>query len=41
MDITRKAMSRPIIGVATTWNETASCNIILRRKAQVTKEGVE
>jgi len=41
MGVTREAMGRPIVGVATTWNETAPCNITLRRQAQVAKEGVE
>jgi len=40
MGVTREAMGRPIVGVATTWNETAPCNITLRRQAQVAKEGV-
>ena len=30
----------PLIGVATTWNEAAPCNISLARQAQVVKKGV-
>ena len=41
MGVSRQAMSRPIVGVATTWNETAPCNITLRRQAQAAKAGVE
>lgn len=41
MGISREAMSRPVVGVATTWNETAPCNITLRRQAQAAKAGVE
>ena len=37
MGVSRQAMSRPIVGVATTWNETAPCNITLRRQAQAAK----
>ncbi|PPR23972.1 MAG: Dihydroxy-acid dehydratase, partial [Alphaproteobacteria bacterium MarineAlpha10_Bin1] len=41
MGVSREAMSRPIIGVATTWNETAPCNITLRRQAAAAKAGVD
>jgi dihydroxy-acid dehydratase len=41
MGVSREAMSRPIIGVATTWNETAPCNITLRRQALAAKAGVD
>jgi len=41
MGVSREAMNRPIIGVATTWNETAPCNITLRRQAAAAKSGVE
>ncbi|MEC7141015.1 MAG: dihydroxy-acid dehydratase, partial [Pseudomonadota bacterium] len=34
-------IARPLIGVATTWNEAAPCNISLSRQAQVVKRGVE
>ena len=41
MGVSREAMNRPIIGVATTWNETAPCNITLRRQAAAAKSGLE
>jgi dihydroxy-acid dehydratase len=41
MGVSREAMSRPIVGVASTWNETAPCNIALRREAQAAKLGVQ
>jgi dihydroxy-acid dehydratase len=41
MGVSREAMNRPIVGVATTWNETAPCNITLRRQAAAAKAGVE
>jgi dihydroxy-acid dehydratase len=41
MGVSRDAMRRPIVGVATTWNETAPCNISLRRQAQAAKLGVQ
>src|SRR4026207_2438801 len=31
---------QPLIGVATTWNEAAPCNIALSRQAQAAKKGV-
>jgi len=34
-------IAQPLIGVATTWNEAAPCNISLSRQAQVVKRGVE
>ncbi|MGD9536285.1 MAG: dihydroxy-acid dehydratase [Alphaproteobacteria bacterium] len=41
MGVSREAMDRPIVGVASTWNETAPCNIALRREAQSAKFGVQ
>ena len=41
MGVSRQAVSRPIVGVATTWNETAPCNITLRRQALAAKTGVD
>jgi len=32
---------RPLIGVVTSWNETAPCNITLHRQAKAVKEGVD
>src|SRR6202007_699453 len=31
---------QPLVGVATTWNEAAPCNIALARQAQAAKKGV-
>ena len=33
-------MRQPFVGVATTWNEAAPCNISLMRQAQAAKRGV-
>ncbi|MGA0716070.1 MAG: dihydroxy-acid dehydratase [Gemmobacter sp.] len=41
MGITEKEISQPFIGVATTWNEAAPCNISLSRQAQAVKKGVK
>jgi dihydroxy-acid dehydratase len=40
MGLTREEIEAPIIGVATTWNEAAPCNIALARQAQAAKRGV-
>jgi dihydroxy-acid dehydratase len=40
MGVTEEQLSQPIIGVATTWNEAAPCNISLSRQAQAAKRGV-
>jgi dihydroxy-acid dehydratase len=40
MGLTTEQINQPIIGVATTWNEAAPCNIALSRQAQVAKKGV-
>lgn len=40
MGITEAGINAPLIGVATTWNEAAPCNISLARQAQVVKKGV-
>jgi dihydroxy-acid dehydratase len=40
MGLTTEQINQPIIGVATTWNEAAPCNIALARQAQVVKKGV-
>ena len=41
MDLTKEEIHQPFIGVATTWNESAPCNITLRRQAQSVKKGVK
>jgi dihydroxy-acid dehydratase len=33
-------INQPVVGVATTWNEAAPCNIALARQAQAVKKGV-
>src|SRR5262250_2395777 len=40
MGVTEEQLAQPIIGVATTWNEAAPCNIALARQAQAAKKGV-
>jgi dihydroxy-acid dehydratase len=40
MGVTETGIHAPLIGVATTWNEAAPCNITLARQAQVVKKGV-
>src|SRR5881409_3304748 len=40
MGLTEEQIAQPLVGVATTWNEAAPCNIALARQAQVAKKGV-
>ena len=40
MGLTEEQINQPLIGVATTWNEAAPCNIALARQAQAAKKGV-
>ncbi len=40
MGLTEAQIYQPLVGVATTWNEAAPCNITLARQAQVVKKGV-
>lgn len=40
MGVGKKEINQPLVGVATTWNEAAPCNITLGRQAQVAKKGV-
>jgi dihydroxy-acid dehydratase len=40
MGLTEQQIHQPLVGVATTWNEAAPCNIALARQAQVAKKGV-
>ena len=41
MGMTEQEIGQPFIGVATTWNEAAPCNIALARQAQAAKKGVK
>ena len=40
MGLSEEDIARPFIGVVTTWNEAAPCNIELSRQAQAVKAGV-
>jgi dihydroxy-acid dehydratase len=40
MGLTTDQIHAPLVGVATTWNEAAPCNIALARQAQIAKKGV-
>ena len=40
MGLTDAQIAQPLVGVATTWNEAAPCNIALSRQAQAAKKGV-
>jgi len=40
MGLGEAQINQPLVGVATTWNEAAPCNITLARQAQVVKKGV-
>ena len=41
MGLTDEEIHRPMVGVATCWNEAAPCNIALNRQAQAVKLGVK
>ncbi len=41
MGMTEEEIGQPFVGVVTTWNEAAPCNISLARQAQVVKKGVK
>jgi dihydroxy-acid dehydratase len=41
MGMTEEQIHRPLVGVATCWNEAAPCNIALSRQAQAVKRGVD
>ena len=40
MGMTEEGIAQPLVGVVTTWNEAAPCNITLDRQAQAAKKGV-
>ncbi len=41
MGLNKEDIEKPFVGVATTWNEAAPCNITLSRQAQSVKKGVK
>jgi len=41
MGLKNEDIEKPFVGVATTWNESAPCNITLSRQAQSAKKGVK
>jgi len=41
MGLTNTDIEKPFVGVVTTWNEAAPCNITLSRQAQSAKKGVK
>lgn len=41
MGLTEQEIHQPFVGVVTTWNEAAPCNITLARQAQWAKKGVK
>ena len=40
MGLTEREIAQPFVGVVSTWNESAPCNIALSRQAQAAKRGV-
>ncbi len=40
MGLSDEQIAQPLVGVVTTWNEAAPCNIALMRQAQAAKKGV-
>jgi dihydroxy-acid dehydratase len=40
MGLTEEQIAQPLVGVVSTWNEAAPCNITLSRQAQAAKRGV-
>jgi dihydroxy-acid dehydratase len=40
MGLTEEQIAQPLVGVVSTWNEAAPCNIALGRQAQAAKRGV-
>jgi len=41
MGMTEEDIAKPFVGVVSTWNEAAPCNIALMRQAQSVKKGVK
>jgi dihydroxy-acid dehydratase len=40
MGLNKEQIAQPLVGVVSTWNEAAPCNIALQRQAQAAKKGV-
>jgi dihydroxy-acid dehydratase len=40
MGLNEQEIARPLVGVVSSWNEAAPCNIALKRQAEVAKRGV-
>jgi len=40
MGLTKEQIYQPLVGVVSTWNEAAPCNIALKRQAEIVKKGV-
>ncbi len=40
MGLSENDINQPLVGVVSTWNEAAPCNIALKRQAEVAKKGV-
>jgi len=40
MNLKKNDIAKPFVGVVSTWNEAAPCNIALMRQAQSAKKGV-
>ena len=41
MNLTQEDVKKPFVGVVSTWNEAAPCNISLMRQTQSVKKGVK
>lgn len=41
MGMTAEQIAQPLVGVVSTWNESAPCNTALKKQAEVAKKGVE
>src|SRR5258708_28339302 len=41
MGLTDEDLAKPLVGVASTWNEATPCNLTLDRQAKAVKEGVK
>lgn len=40
MGLNKELINQPFVGVVSTWNEAAPCNIALKRQAEIAKKGV-